>query len=142
MLMRISLLVVACGMLLLANSGFAAGVNMHEGLWEITTKLEMPGMPMQMPARKHRQCLTKQKMEPNAQGQEAKGCKISNRKISGNTVTWTLKCSGENAMQAVGKMTYHGDRMEGTITMQANDPEEGEMKMVNRISGRRIGRCQ
>jgi hypothetical protein len=140
MLMKMSLGVAICGMSLLGTSAFAE-VNMHEGLWEITTKTEMPGMPIQMPARKHRQCLTKNKMEPKTQDQEA-GCKLTDRKISGNTLTWVIKCSGENAMQAVGKITYYGDSFKGTITMKASDGEEGEMNIVNRLSGIRIGECK
>jgi len=141
MSLKMRFVAAACG-LLLASSGLAADVDMQPGLWEISTKMEMPGMPMQMPARKHRQCLTRQKMEPNAQGQETENCKITDRKISGNTVSWVIQCRGENAMRAVGKMTYHGDTLEGTITIKASDPEMGEMNMVNRISGRRIGECK
>ena len=143
MLKRIVLAATIGGFLLWGVCAFA-GVNMHEGLWEFTTKMEMPGMPMQMPARKHTQCLTKKNMlktmvpKEQDQGEE---CKITDQKISGNTVTWTMKCKGEDAMEVTGKTTYHGDTFEGTITMIPNNPEEGKMKMINHISGRRIGEC-
>lgn len=140
MLMKITFGAAIFGIFLLGTPAFAE-LNMHEGLWEITTKTEMPGMPMQMPARKHRQCLTTSKMEPKVQSQEDH-CKISDRKISGNTLRWVIKCSGENAMQAIGKIEYYGDSFEGTITMKANDPEAGEMNIVNHLSGRRIGECK
>ncbi len=130
------------GALVLLATQAVAGIDLHEGLWEITTQMEMPGMPMQMPASMHRQCLTKQNSEPDVHGQNTEDCKITERKVSGNTLTWTLKCHGKNAMQAVGKITYHGERLEGTITIQANDPEMGTMSIVNRISGRRIGDCK
>jgi len=64
---------------------------------------------------------------------------VSNRL---NEISLVIQCRGENAMRAVGKMTYHGDTLEGTITIKASDPEMGEMNMVNRISGRRIGECK
>jgi hypothetical protein len=143
MLKRVAL-AVAIGIFLWGTSAFA-GVNLHEGLWEITTKMEMQGMPMKMPARKHTQCLTNKNMlktmVPKEQAQEEE-CKITDQKIIGNTLTWIMKCSGKDAMEVTGKTTYHGDTFEGTITMISNDPEEGKMKMINHITGRRIGECK
>lgn len=122
-----------------------AGVDMHEGMWEITTKMEMPGMQMQMPARKHTQCLTKKNMlktmVPKEQEQEQE-CKVKDQKISGNTVSWTMECGGKNAIEITGKTTYQGDTLEGTIIMISNDPDEGKMKIITHISGKRIGECK
>lgn len=148
MLKRVVLALTIAGVFLWGTSAFA-GVNLHEGLWEITTKTEIQGMPMQMPARKftHTQCLTKENMlksmVPKKQEQKEE-CKITrDTKISGNTVTWTMKCSGKDAVKAVGKTTYHGDTFEGTITtMISNKPEEGKMKIIHHISGKRIGECK
>ena len=143
MLKRVAL-AVAIGIFLGGTSALA-GVNMHEGLWEITTKMEIEGMPMKMPPRKHTQCLTNKNMlktmVPKEQAQEEE-CKITDQKISGNTVTWTMKCSGKDAMDVTGKTTYHGDTFEGTITMISNDPGEGKMKMINHVSGKRLGECK
>ena len=48
-----------------------SGPNMQEGKWEITTKVEMPGMPMNMPPMTHTQCLTKDDFVPqNSQSGE------------------------------------------------------------------------
>jgi hypothetical protein len=144
MIKGIALAVTIVGIFLWGTSAFA-GVDIHEGLWEITTKMEMQGMPMQMPARKHTQCLTKKNMPktmvPKEQDQDEE-CKITDQKVSGNTVTWTMKCSGKDAMEVAGKTTYHGDTFEGTITMISNDPDEGKMKIINHISGKRIGECE
>ena len=143
MLKRVAL-AVAIGIFLGGTSAFA-GVNLHEGLWEITTKMEIEGMPMKMPARKHTQCLTNKNMlktmVPKEQAQEEE-CKITDQKISGNTVTWAMKCSGKDAMDVTGKTTYHGDTFEGTITMISNEPDGGKMKIINHISGKRIGECK
>jgi len=142
MLKRVALSVTIIALFLWGTFAYA-GVDMHEGLWEITTKMEMQGMPMQIPARKHTQCLTKtnmvKTMVPKEQDKKEE-CKITDTKISGNTVTWVMKCSGEDAMEVTGKTTYHGDTFEGTITMISKDPEEG--KMITHISGRRIGECK
>jgi hypothetical protein len=144
MLKRVTIAVAIAGVFLWGTFAFA-GVNMHEGLWEITTKMEMEGMPMQMPARTITQCLTKKNMlktmVPKEQAQEEE-CKITDQKISGNTVTWVMKCKGENAMEMTGKTTYRGNTFEGTMIMISNDPNEGKMKIINHISGKRIGECK
>ena len=121
-----------------------AGVNMREGLWEITTKMKMEGMPMPMPARKHKQCLTEENMVKAMvpKEDEQQECKVTDQKVTGDTVTWTVKCTGKEAMEMRGKTTYHGDTFEGTMTMVSADPKREQMKMTVDISGRRIGDCK
>ena len=122
-----------------------ADVNMHEGLWEITTKTEMQGMPVQMPPIKHTECLTKKNMLKSlVTGEQGKqeACKITNTKISGNTVTWVMKCGDKNAMEVTGKTTYRGDTFEGTLIMISDSPQEGKFEITNHISGKRIGECR
>ena len=126
----------------LATFARAADPDMRPGLWEITSRMEMPGMPMQMPAQTHRECLTRQQMVPRA-GDEGMGdCKIGQQRISGNTVTWTLECDGGASLRARGEITYRGDSFEGKITLPVKDPDMGAMNMINRISGRHIGKCK
>jgi len=113
--------------------------DMREGKWEITTKMEMPGMPMSIPPSKHTQCLTKKDLIPqNTQsGQE---CQISQSKVTGNTVTWSIKCSGEGGeTKGTGTMTYSGDNFKGT--MKISMPYQN-MEMTSTIDGRRIGDCK
>jgi hypothetical protein len=80
-------------------------------------------------------------MLPKEQEQEQE-CKVKDQKISGNTVTWTMECGGKNAIEITGKTTYQGDTLEGTIIMISNDPDEGKMKIITHISGKRIGECK
>jgi hypothetical protein len=144
MLKRVVLAVAIAGVFFWGTFAFA-GLNLHEGLWEITTKMEMEGMAMQMPARKHTQCLTKKNMlktmVPKEQTQEEE-CKITDQKVSGNTVTWAMKCSGKATMEVTGKTTYRGDTFEGSMIMISTDSDRGKMKIINHISGKRIGECK
>ena len=118
-----------------------ADMNMHEGLWEITTKMEMVGIPMQMPVTKHTQCITKEKMVPQKEN-DKNNCKMLKQEIEGDTVKWVLECSGKNKMKAEGKSTYHGDTFEGIITIKVKDPQSGEMKIINHVTGKYIGACK
>ena len=113
--------------------------NMQEGKWEITTKTEMVGMSMSMPPMTRTQCLTKKDFVPqdSQQGQE---CKITKTKVDGNTVTWTVKCSGQGGeLTGTGRMTYSGSSFKGTIEMTMTQPN---VKMISHINGHLIGDCK
>lgn len=60
--------------------------DMREGLWEITVKMDMPGMPMQMPAMTHTQCITKKDLIPQ-KPEKNQDCKTISSKTSDNTVS-------------------------------------------------------
>ena len=61
-------------------------------------------------------------------------------KVVGDTVTWVMKCHGHGGDAiANGKITYSGNRFEGTVEMSM---DYSSMKMVNHISGQRLGDCK
>ena len=123
----------------LSTSIAGSGPNMQEGKWEVTTRMEMPGMSTSMPAVTSTQCLTKKDFVPQGsqQGQE---CNITKTKVDGNTVTWTVKCSGQGGeLTGTGRMTYSGSSFKGTIEMTMTQPN---MKMISHINGHRIGDCK
>ncbi len=115
-----------------------AGPEINPGKWEITTETEMVGMPMEVPPVTHTQCLTSEDLVP--QSDEAnQECEITDVKISGNTVSWKIVCSGQNGrMEGTGQVTYSGDHMEGFMEMVIPD---ANMRIKNKITGQRIGEC-
>ena len=123
----------------LSTSIAGSGPNMEEGKWEVTTRMEMPGMSISMPEVTSTQCLTKKDFVPQGsqQGQE---CKIIKTKVDGNTVTWTVKCSGQGGeVTGTGKMTYRGSSFKGKIEMTM---VQSNTKMISHINGHRIGDCE
>ena len=75
-----------------------ASAEMKEGLWEITTKAEMKGMPMQMPATTMKQCMTKKDMTPKPEKQpKGQECTMKDQKVSGDTVTYTMECKSADS---------------------------------------------
>ncbi len=123
----------------LSTSIAGSGPNMQEGKWEVTTRMEMPGMSISMPEVTSTQCLTKKDFVPQGsqQGQE---CKITKTKVDGNTVTWTVKCSGQGGeVTGTGRMTYRGSSFKGTIEMTM---VQSNTKMISHINGHRIGDCE
>ena len=115
-----------------------SGLNMKEGLWEITTKMQMQGMDM--PPAKHTQCITKSDLVPQGSQQQGQECEITDVKKSGNTVTWTMKCTGQGGeVIGTGEITYSGDSFKGTMTITM---PQANMEMTSNLSGKRIGKCK
>lgn len=131
------LFVISATLVIAVSISFAgSGPDMQEGLWEITSKMKMRGMDM--PSYTHTQCITKKDLVPQS-SQPGQECKISNYKIEGNTVTWSIQCSTQDGeMTGTGRITYSGDSFEGTMKMIMGG---SGMEMTTYMSGRRIGDC-
>ena len=114
-----------------------SGPNMKDGLWEITIEIEMPGMPMKMPAMTHTQCITSENAVPDS-SQPGQECKIIENHVDGDTVTWRMECNTpEGKAEAAGEITYTDDTFKGTIKMNMQG-----MEMLQKLSGKRIGECK
>ncbi len=133
---KMIILVVFISLFLLSGNAIAQGPNLKEGLWEITTTIEEPGMPKEMLRQTYKHCLTKNDYIPYKEEPD-KECKVTKFDVKGNTVTWTVKCKdAEGASTGNGRVTYKGDTFEGLIKFK--DPE-GEITMT--MKGKWIGKC-
>ena len=112
------------------------------GTWKVTVEMEMPGMPMKMPAMKTTQCVTKEQAnDPNLSvpkgGQDKNSdCKVSDYKVAGNKVSWAMKCEGKNPMSGNGEITYAGETYDGWMKMKT-----GEAEMTMKYKAKRLGDC-
>ena len=114
-----------------------ADTNMKEGLWEITTKMEMPGMPMQFPPKTHTQCLTKKDLVPQ-KIEASQNCKMVKQDVKGDTVTWVMECETSHGTALYnGQVTYKVETFDGVMTMK-----EGGTEITMTQSGRWIGECE
>ena len=138
MLKKIFTLFVLC-MLLAALPAW--GFDFKPGKYQITAKVEMPGMPVGMPPQTTTQCLNEQNPVPNTSA-GAHGCKITGMKTKGNTVTYAMECNQEGmTVKTTGEMTYKGDSFEGTSKTNMG-PSAGGMTVTTVIKGKRIGNCK
>lgn len=103
-------------------------------LWEMATKMEIPGMAM--PPMKHTFCQPKGGAYKPDKSPQDKNCEMTDVQVSGNTTKWKMRCSGKDAMEGSGEMTRTADTMNGTIKMSMKN---GQMTQI--ISGKRIGTC-
>jgi hypothetical protein len=115
------------------------GPNMKQGLWEVTIRMEVPGMPVQMSPQTYTQCLTQKEVVPQRR-EPAQGCKTVKQEIKGDTVSWVVECkTNEGTAVSEGRITYKGDVFAGVIQMTQGS---GSMKATQQLSGRWIGTCE
>ena len=132
----------------LSGGAHAAAPNMKEGLWEITTKMEMPGMPAGMKPQVVQHCVTKKDLDdprkttPGSNDPKRdSNCQMTDYKLQGNTATWNMACKGENAMTGSGSITYSGTSYSGSNKMTMK--RGGQMQtMTMQYSGRHLGDCK
>ena len=114
---------------------------MRPGNWEVSVKMAMPGMNMEMPAMKQTQCVTAEMIkDPQAslpKGPGSGDCKVSDYKFTGSTATYKVECTKPMPMTAVGEMKYSGsDAYVGTMTIESSG-----QKMSMSYDAKRIGDC-
>ncbi len=112
-----------------------AAPNMDDGLWEITSTVDMPGMGSK--SFTHTSCLTKEKAVPQT---AQSGCTVKDVKTQGNTISWTVVCN-EGMSASTGKVTYAGSTMDGVVetTMKTGGQT---MTMKSTMKGKRVGPCK
>ncbi len=124
----------------------------RDGKWEVTTTMEMAGMPAGRgtPAMTSTQCITKEQaddpqkfaMQPPQRGGQQSDCKVSDFKSTGNKVTYTIKCTTPQEVNASGELIYGENTYEGTMKMMMAMGRGGQqMEMTMKSSGKRIGDC-
>ena len=132
--------------IVLSGIAHAAAPNMKEGLWEITVRMEMPGMPGGMPPQVMQQCFTRKDLEDPRRtvpsgGPGDSNCQMTDYKMQGNTATWNMACKGEGAMTGSGSITYSGTSYAGTNRMTMTEGGSGQT-MTMHYSGRHLGACR
>ena len=130
---------ILLGACIIPGAASAAGGGMKDGLWEITTSMEMPGMPFTPAPTKVTHCYTKEdlKDDRNVVPKQDGDCKLIDMKHAGNKVSWKMVCTGKSKGKGQGEIAYKGDSAyDGTMKFEM----EG-MEMTSRYKARRIGAC-
>ena len=113
---------------------FAQG---KDDLWEISSKMEMPGMPMSMPAQTNRACVGKNRKDEDFIPRQG-DCRMVETKRVGNTFTYRMDCAGNAPATVDGAITFGNNVYDGKMRMtmkQTNDT------MNITFTGKRIGDC-
>jgi hypothetical protein len=131
----VSAAVLAAALVASATS-FAQG---KDDLWEVTMKMEMPGMPMAMPAQVHRVCVAKNHKDEDLIPRRD-NCRVLDSNRSGNKLAYKMKCTGDEPMDVSGEMTYGSQSYEGRMRMMTTSGGQA-MEMGQTFAGRRVGDC-
>lgn len=103
--------------------------------WEVTSKMEMQGMPFAMPSTTHKVCVPKgSESDPNTSTGD-KGCKMSDVKKNGNKTTWKARCDHDGKiMTGIGEQTTNANGYTGKMQFSGDG-----MNMSMTYSGKRLG---
>lgn len=108
--------------------------------WEVSSKMDMEGMPFAMPAQTVRVCMPKGgESDPRyTQGKDS-NCKMTDVKQSGNTVKFKGVCVSQGeTMNMVGETTHDGKSFKSNMKMSGKSGGEPvNMSMVS--NGKYIG---
>ena len=113
---------------------FASQAADNGELWEVTTQMNMAGMPAGMGTQTHQVCNEKSaERKPVIPARE--NCKVTDYRESGNRVTISVTCPEGTS---VIEQTFNAARTEykGTMKMKTRD---GDMTM--NMAGRKLGSC-
>jgi hypothetical protein len=114
-----------------------AAAQGKDDLWEIVSKMEMPGMPMAMPAQTNRACVGKNRKDEEMIPKHG-DCRMVESNRTSNKFTYKMDCSGQGAATIVGAITFGDNAYDGQMRMtmkQTNDT----MNMT--FTGKRVGDC-
>ena len=135
---------------LAAVSLFALAASAHAqvkgDLWELTVKMQMTGVPMDMPARTTRTCMDKNaKDEAFVPQKSAEGeCRMVDQKRTGNVWRYRMACTSKDKDTTIveGEVTYAADRnsYEGRMRLTGKSGAQG-YEMTQTYTGRRVGDC-
>ena len=129
-------LLVAAGMCLLpmAQPAYAQG---SDDQYDITVKMEMPGMAM--PPMSQRMCVKKGASDQDFIPRQD-NCRVSDTTRSGSRVTFKMTCTGNNPMTGTGDFTFLANGYNGQIRLKGK-MEGQEIAMTQTIDARRVGGC-
>ena len=110
-----------------------------DDLWDVTSKMEMAGMPFAMPAQTRRVCAAKGNDAGTIPRNE--GCTVVEAKRVGSRLDYRMTCrSGRNDYTATGESTWSGNGYEGRMRM-VGKMDGRPMDMTMTYTGTRAGNC-
>ena len=119
---------------LLALASFAAAGNTGE-MWEVSSQMNIPGMPAGMGAQTRRVCQGDDPERSAAQSKDRQSCKLKDRKQTATRLTVTMVCA-EGTMTIDQQYNAAHTEFKGTMKMASKD---GDFTM--NMTGRKVGTC-
>jgi hypothetical protein len=108
-----------------------------DGLWEISSKMEMPGMPMAMPGQVSRVCIGKNAKDEDLIPKQGE-CRMVDSKRVGSKFMYTMDCAGASPSTVAGEVTFGSYAYDGKMRMTMKQTQD---TMDVSFAGKRVGDC-
>ncbi|HEV2685027.1 MAG TPA: DUF3617 family protein [Actinomycetota bacterium] len=108
-----------------------------DDLWEVTSKMEMPGMPMAMPPQISRVCSSKNRKDEDLVPKQG-DCRMLESGRTGNKFTYKMDCSGSHPSTVDGAITFGSNAYDGKMHMVMKGTNDA---MDMSFTGKRVGDC-
>jgi len=105
--------------------------------WEISSKMEMPSMPISLPAQVQRICVGKSPKDDEFVPKQG-DCKIVDSKRTGNKFTYKMSCTGNEPSTSEGEVVFGSGAYDGKMRITMTKTGDS-MQMA--YSGKRVGSC-
>ncbi len=107
--------------------------------WEVTSKMEMVGMPFAMPSTTVKVCIPKGGENDPRKTSGDKDCQMTDIKTVGNKTSWKARCTHDGeVMTGSGEQTTTANGYDGKIHFSGKSSgQDMDMKMA--FSGKRVG---
>ena len=132
-----------CASALLALPMTVAAAGLSPGLYEYTIKMNMPGVPANMPAQTSQRCLTAKDVEGNKSlempADNKTDCKVNGMTQTGSQFTYNVACTKPHKMDGAVKGTFTATSMTMDMTMTMADMPG---PMTQTITAKRISDCK
>jgi hypothetical protein len=122
---------------LLPAAALAADKTMKPGMYDYTVKMEMPGMPFEMPPQNFQTCVKQDDVNKGKQyqSQRDQDCELKNMKQSAGKVSFDIACKDGTTGHAEYASTETS--MSGKTVMN----RQGQA-MTMSMSAKRVGDCK
>jgi uncharacterized protein DUF3617 len=114
-----------------------ASAQGKDDLWEVSSKMEMPGMPMAMPPQINRVCSSKNRKDEDLVPKQG-DCRVLESKRTGNMFTYKMDCTGNHPSTVNGTINFGNNAYDGKMHMVMKGSNDA-MDMT--FSGKRVGDC-
>lgn len=126
-----------------AQTPAAAALDLQDGYWETMVTIRVQGGILPVPAIKSSKCITHDDPIPNSTNSPHLNCRIFDKQIRGNDVSWRLECADEKGrMEGQGKITYAGKTFDGGMEMEVSQLKgDRHIKLIYAMHGERVRAC-
>lgn len=110
-----------------------------DDLWEVVTKIDIPGMAI--PPQANRVCAQAGKMRNEDKIPQDKNCSVLESRQTGDKYTFNMACEQNgNKMTGAGEVISGRDSYQGTVRTQSTAGGQA-MSVTTDFSGRKVGNC-